>query len=142
MKNLIIVSSLAFALLTGSALLAFNKTEAQNNINSPALDKGISLKVTDYSIEKNQLLVHYTVESEKEYSLKNDELIERPDVFINGQLTHPSSLSNKKINSNKYLGVAEINLKDIGTTDNLNVKFNTDAILNHEGQWTVEFNTK
>lgn len=140
MKKVIPVAILATSLVFGAAFVSSTQTQAKEstNVEKSVTDKGVTFTINNYSVTDNKLLVNYTVESDKDQKLNNSTLIEKPDISINGQRLNVSDTqSHKKVNG-KYQGVEELVLPK-GTSDNFDLTFNTDSILNTEGKWTIEF---
>lgn len=145
LKRLFTMSILSLCLLTTSvAFSAANGTleKGKTSLNQSTKVHDITFTINDYSINNNKLIVNYTVESKATHNTdKTISLIERPDIFIGDKLIHGDTESYKKINKNKYIGTAEATLPQ-DLSNKFAVKFNTDAILNQEGQWTIDFKVK
>lgn len=136
---------LLFSLLVGLTFVspAGAKAESEKVVGS-AKDKGITLTINDYSIIKDGqgIMVHYTVQSRSGHQMdKNASLMERPDIFIGDTLVHGNAVKHKKIGKQEYAGTVEVDLPQYRPAES-NVRFNTDAILNQEGQWTIDFKVK
>lgn len=143
MKRLVIFALLFLSLLTTVVFASANESldKDKTSLNQETTDQGITLNVNSYSIKNNKLKVNYTIQSKEKYKLEPGGLVERPDVVIADKLTHATALKHEKISDLKYTGSSEIDLpKDL--PKQFNVKFNTDAILNQAGQWTIEFKVK
>lgn len=143
MKRILTMIIVTLCIITVAAFASANGTlhKEKTPLNQTTKAKDITLTLDNYSIKNNDLMIEYTVKSEGENDLEPRGLLERPDVVIAGELEHAYSQTHKKIGEGKYTGSAKIKLpKNI--SNNFEVEFNTDAILNQEGQWTVNFKVK
>jgi hypothetical protein len=113
------------------------------DINKSVTDNGITLTVNQAIKDGHErIIMEVRIKSDRDIELTepNDNIIERPDIQINGGEINAgaSSYDIKKIGKNEYAGVIEI-LPDHELPDHYKVKFNVDALLNQPGQWTIYF---
>lgn len=146
-------SAISFAIsLLLCLLVSINYVSAEEKVpvNRSAIDGDIMLTVNGYSIKNNgqTIAVYYSVKCDttcKEVDKTTmGTLIERPDVHFVDKLTHGDSSRFKKISKNKYNGVEEITIPKFKPKrkSGFHVSFNTDTILDKEGQWTIEWNVR
>ncbi|MFE8065374.1 hypothetical protein ACQKGA_29285 [Priestia megaterium] len=140
-------------LTTFSVLLVFNiivpmqtqaiEKEQHVNIEKSVLDKGITLKVNSYEKKDGNLIIHYTVTSDKSV-LKDKQLgntfMDKPLFYLNKKRLNVGFESDQeKVNDYKYTGYVAIDLDDLDTNQS-SFTFETDRISDQIGKWTVNFN--
>ncbi|SES78868.1 protein of unknown function [Oceanobacillus limi] len=139
MKYYFMVITLFSCLFISTGFISADETH-KNNVNQSATDKDIKLTVDNYSVNGHELIVNFTVQTNGSNHIdKTSSLIETPDVFIDKKRINEGSTQwYKKVNNQKYQGTVKLDMPN--TKDKpFSVKFNTDVILDKEGQWTVDF---
>ncbi|GAB4074936.1 hypothetical protein GCM10028778_24390 [Barrientosiimonas marina] len=129
-----------------------NSVSAEEKIpvNRSAKDGDITLTVNEYSIKDdgNAIAVHYSVTCDTTCKKLNKtsigELIESPDVYIGDKRVHGHASGIERVSKNKYVGTQKITIPEFKPKrqSGFHVSFNTDAILDKAGQWTIEWNVK
>lgn len=111
------------------------------SVKRSAKTQGIKFTLDKYAVENNKLIVFYSVKSPSDSDEKINSLIENPDIHVANKLIRGNLDTFRKVGKGQYKGRVEANLpENIG--DRFKVSFNTDSILNKEGQWTVHFKVK
>jgi hypothetical protein len=133
---------LLFCLFGGLTLASSQSAmaEAEKAIGSVE-DNGIKLTINNYTIQNHseELMVYYTVESKSGDLIENGtSLIKEPDISIGDKLVKGNNIWHKKISNGKYQGVVKVELSQYRPAIS-NVAFNTEAILNQKGEWTINF---
>lgn len=135
------LSALLFGLFAGLSSASSNNLDLKKpvpNLNQSVTVKGITLTVVDYAIDNNKLNVNYTIRTKKNHVDKTGSLIERPDIFIGNKKIYGRVQGYKKINNREYTGFVDANLP-VNLPNKFSVKFDTDAILDQAGPWTIQF---
>jgi len=140
-------------LTTFSMLLVFNiivpiqtqaiEKEQHVNIEKSVLDKGITLKINSYEKKDGNLIIHYTVTSDKSV-LKDKQLgnpfMDKPLFYLNKKRLNVGFESDQeKVNDYKYTGYVAIDLDDLDKGQSA-FTFETDRISNQIGKWKIDFN--
>ena len=135
MKMKVLLLSGLFLLLIATSVSAGQMAE----VNKSTENKGIRLTIKEVGLESGRLNIEYAIKSDTNYNLKEKEiLLETPDLFINGNHLNSSMYeSYNQIAKNKYMGLVTIDFPKNISSEKFNFKFNTDKILNKEGQWTI-----
>ena len=122
-----------------SALAAPEKTVGS------AENGGIKLTITNYAITNygQEMILYYTVESTTGTLLDENGkgLLKNLEISIADNRLQGIDAEHKKISSQKYQGAVKVNMPQyIPATSN--AALSTDAILNQNGQWTINFQIK
>ena len=110
------------------------------SINKSVKDNGITFKITDvFKDGEERLSIEYVIKSEKALKYDKYDVVEKPDVYINGKLiNHSNTISSNKISDKEVRGLIEI-MPQKEFPKKFVVKFNLNQVLNQSGQWTIKF---
>lgn len=137
----VLTSVFAFSFFSLSSEVSAKEIERELiSINKSANDNGITFIITDVLKEGEERLgIEYVIKSEKALTYDKYNVVEKPDVYINGKLiNHTNIESNNKVSDKEIRGLIEIMPKR-ELPKEFEVKFDLDKVLNQSGQWTIKF---
>ena len=137
---------LFLSLLIGMTFASSQSAMAESaKIIGSAENNGIKLTITNYAIKNygQEMMVYYTVQSNSGQLMDTNEtgLLNKPDISIGHKHVQGNDTWHKKISSQEYQGAVTVEIPQY-TPAISNVAFNTDAILNQKGLWTINFQIK
>ena len=116
---------------------------APGKIIGSAEDHGIKLTINNYELKNygQEMVVYYTVQSKSGNPMEGKSLINKPDFTIGDRFVQGIDSWHKKVGSQQYQGAVKVELPQYRPAVS-DVEFNTDAIFNQKGNWTITFQIK
>lgn len=136
---------LFFYLLLGLTGTPFHNAAAESKeIIGSAENNGIKFTIDNYMINNNrELIVDYTIESTAADFMNENKaaLLKQPSFVIGDNRLQGTDLWHKKVSNQKYQGAVKVDMPQYSPAIS-NVSFKTTSILNHSGEWAINFEIK
>lgn len=135
-----------FCLVISMVMIWPQYTYAQKltTIRESATDKDITLTLDEGYFTGCQLILEFSVKTNTNHELINDNFFLKPDLKINGEFINQSNqVKVSKVDENYYEGIIEMNIpKEKELPEQFKGVFTTGEILNQKGNWSIDFEIK